>query len=63
MMQSFVMMAVVTLLWAVVGYSLASATGTSFIGGLPSRFPARRRRAPDPDYAATIPHRPSWSIS
>src|SRR5438270_2314088 len=33
MMQSFVLMAVVTVLWAVVGYSLAFAEGTPYIGG------------------------------
>src|SRR3982751_2095380 len=33
MMQSFILMAVVTVLWAVVGYSLAFAEGNAFIGG------------------------------
>src|SRR5690242_18689368 len=33
MMQSFAMMAVVTVLWAIVGYSIAFGSGTSFIGG------------------------------
>src|SRR2546430_3065784 len=32
MMQSFILMAVVTVLWAVVGYSLAFAEGTAFVG-------------------------------
>ena len=34
MMQSFILMAVVTVLWAVVGYSMAFAEGTPFVGGL-----------------------------
>src|SRR5690349_17985554 len=34
MMHSFVLMAVVTLLWAVVGYSLSFAEGTPFLGDL-----------------------------
>src|SRR5579864_7528968 len=34
MMQSFSLMAVVTVLWAVIGYSLAFSTGTPVIGGL-----------------------------
>ena len=38
MMQSFMMMAVITVLWAVVGYSLAFAPGNSFIGGLDHIF-------------------------
>src|ERR1700738_3252617 len=32
MMQSFTLMAVVTVLWAVVGYSLAFSEGNAFIG-------------------------------
>jgi len=33
MMQSFAMMGLVTILWAVVGYSLAFGHGNAFIGG------------------------------
>src|SRR6201988_1188991 len=33
MMQSFILMAVVSIVWAVVNYSLAFGSGTSFIGG------------------------------
>src|SRR6516225_7038812 len=32
MMQSFAMMALVTVIWALLGYSLAFGSGTSFIG-------------------------------
>ncbi|HMG84372.1 MAG TPA: ammonium transporter [Terracidiphilus sp.] len=55
MMQSFAMMGLVTILWAIVGYSLAFAHGTSFIGGLEHIFLRGVSLAPNPDYAATIP--------
>ena len=45
MMQSFAMMAVITVLWALVLYSLCFGSGTSFIGGLSTCLPARGRRA------------------
>src|SRR5436305_13004698 len=38
MMQSFAMMAVVTVLWAVVTYSLAFGSGNAVIGGLQNMF-------------------------
>ena len=44
MMHSFVLMAVVTVLWAVVGYSLAFGDGNPFIGGLRYAVPERRGR-------------------
>src|SRR5689334_8995394 len=34
MVQSFAMMALVTILWALFGYSLAFGSGNSFMGGL-----------------------------
>jgi Amt family ammonium transporter len=55
MMQSFAMMAVITVLWALVLYSLCFASGTSFIGGLSNAFLHGVGAQPDPDYAATIP--------
>src|SRR6516165_2890227 len=55
MMQSFAMMGLVTILWAVVGYSLAFGHGTSFIGGLDHLFLRGVGLAPNADYAATIP--------
>ncbi len=55
MMQSFIMMAVITVVWALFGYSLAFAKGTSFIGGLDYIF--LRGVGTDPSvYAGTIPH-------
>ncbi len=55
MMQSFAMMAIVTLLWGLVCYSLAFGAGNSFIGGLHNVFLRGVGAHPDPDYAATIP--------
>ena len=56
MMHSFILMATVTVLWAVVGYSLAFSEGTSFVGGLRYLFLNGVGAAPNPDYAPTIPH-------
>jgi Amt family ammonium transporter len=55
MMQSFAMMGLVTILWAIAGYSLAFGHGTSFIGGLEHVFLRGVGLAPNPDYAPTIP--------
>ncbi len=55
MMQTFAMMAVITILWAVVSYSLAFGEGSAFIGGLHNLFLHGVGLAPDPKYAATIP--------
>jgi ammonium transporter, Amt family len=55
MMHSFAMMAVITVLWALVSYSLAFGPGTSFVGGFHNLFLKGVGAAPDPDYAATIP--------
>ncbi len=48
MMQSFAMMAVVTVLWAVVTYSLAFSSGNAFIGGLHNMFLHGVGLAPSP---------------
>lgn len=55
MMQSFILMAVVTVLWAFFGYSLVFGSGNSFIGGFEYAFLHGVGSAPNPDYAATIP--------
>ncbi len=55
MMQSFVLMAVVTVLWAVCGYSLAFAEGNVIFGDLRYLFLNGVGSAPNPDYAGTIP--------
>jgi len=55
MVQSFAMMALVTILWAFIGYSLAFGPGNSFIGGLHNWLLHGVSLQPDPDYAPTIP--------
>jgi Amt family ammonium transporter len=55
MMHSFILMAVVTVLWAVVGYSLAFGEGSWFIGDLRYLFLHGVGSAPNADYAPTIP--------
>ncbi len=55
MMQSFAMMAIVTVLWAFLTYSLTFDSCTSFIGGLHHIFLKGVGLNPDPDYSATIP--------
>ena len=55
MMQSFALMAIVTLLWGAVSYSLAFAPGNSFVGGFHNILLRGVGAQPDPDYAATIP--------
>jgi Amt family ammonium transporter len=55
MMQSFAMMAVITVLWGLVSYSLAFGPGTGFIGGFHNLFLHGVGAQPDTDYAATIP--------
>jgi Amt family ammonium transporter len=55
MMQSFAMMAIITVSWAFVSYSLAFDSGSAFLGGLHHIFLRGVGAAPDADYAATIP--------
>jgi ammonium transporter, Amt family len=55
MMQSFTLMALITVIWAIVGYSLCFHSGNGFIGSLGYFCLHGVGGAPDPDYAATIP--------
>ncbi|HVG27259.1 MAG TPA: hypothetical protein VM865_06615, partial [Acidobacteriaceae bacterium] len=55
MMQTFAMMAVITVLWALVLYSLAFGQGNAFIGGLHNVLLHGVGLTPNPTYAATIP--------
>jgi Amt family ammonium transporter len=55
MMQCFILMAVISVLWAVVGYSLAFAEGNVFVGGLDHVFLRGVGMEPS-GYAGTIPH-------
>ncbi len=54
--MSFIALAVGALVWAILGYSLAFASGSSWIGGLGYAFLAGVGTAPNPDYGATVPH-------
>ena len=56
MMQSFAMMALITLLWAVCGYSLVFGGGNPFIGDLRYLFLRGVGAEPNALYAPTIPH-------
>ncbi|HEX8523690.1 MAG TPA: ammonium transporter [Tepidisphaeraceae bacterium] len=60
MMQSFILMAVVSIVWAVIGYSLAFDTGNAFIGGFRFAFMREVGAAPV-EYAPTIPHT-TWMV-
>src|ERR1039458_8107621 len=55
MMQSFILMGVVTVLWAFFGYSLVFHEGNRFIGNFGYLFLQGVGGAPNPDYAPTIP--------
>ncbi len=55
-MHSFALMGLVTVLWALVGYSLAFGEGFPFLGDLRYLFLNGVGGAPQPDYAGTIPH-------
>jgi ammonium transporter, Amt family len=55
MMQSFAMMAIITVVWGIIGYSLCFGSGNSFIGGFEHVFLRGVGAAPDVDYAPTIP--------
>lgn len=55
MMQTFAMMGVITVLWALLTYSLAFGDGNAFIGGLHNIFLRGVGLEPDKAYAATIP--------
>jgi Amt family ammonium transporter len=56
MMHGFALMGVVTILWAVVGYSLAFSEESPFVGGLRYLFMSGVGAQPNAAYAATIPH-------
>jgi len=55
MMQSFAMMGLITIIWAVAGYSLAFGHGNFFIGGFEHFFLRGVGLTPNTDYAPTIP--------
>jgi Amt family ammonium transporter len=55
MMHSFVMMALITVIWAFVGYSLVFSEGNPFVGGLKFALLSGVGKEPNADYAGTIP--------
>src|SRR6185503_3558096 len=55
-MQNFIMVGIITIQWIVIGYTLAFANGSSFLGGLQWAGLSGVGAAPNADYAATIPH-------
>src|SRR6266700_7739391 len=56
MMQSFALMALITIMWALVGYSLAFGGSGPVIGDFSHAFLRGVGVDPNPDYAGTIPH-------
>jgi Amt family ammonium transporter len=56
LMQSFVALGIVTLVWVLWGYSLAFGPGNSWIGSFAWFGLNHVGPAPNPDYGATIPH-------
>jgi len=61
MMHSFILMATVSILWAIVGYSLCFAEGSPFIGDLRYVMLKGVGAEPNADYAGTIPQQ-TWMI-
>jgi Amt family ammonium transporter len=56
LMQIFIMVGLITAQWIVIGYTLAFSNGSSFLGGLQWMGLSGVGAAPNPNYAATIPH-------
>src|SRR5271156_6186123 len=55
MMHSFIMMGLITVIWAICGYSLVFSEGSPFIGGFKYLFLNGVGADSNPDYAGTIP--------
>ena len=56
LMQSFIIVALISVQWVLFGYSISFATGGSFLGGLDWIGLRNVGLDPNGDYAATIPH-------
>jgi Amt family ammonium transporter len=56
LMQSFILMVVATVMWALFGYSLSFGDGNAFIGDMRFAMMNGVGMEPNTDYAATIPH-------
>ena len=63
MMQSFALMALITVLWALVGYSLCFGGNGPVIGGFEHAFLRGVGADPNPDYAGTIPQTDFHGVS
>ena len=61
MMHSFILMATVSVIWAIVGYSLCFAEGSAFIGDFRYVLLKGVGAEPNADYAGTIPQQ-TWMI-
>lgn len=55
MLKSLISIGIVTLLWALVGYSLVFSEGNAFIGGLDFAFLRGVGGEPNADYSTTLP--------
>jgi Amt family ammonium transporter len=55
MMQSFILMAIVSVVWALVGFSIAFDAGNPFFGGFRFAFMREVWMFPSPDYSTGIP--------
>ncbi len=56
-MQSFIAMALITVIWVVVGYSLAFSPGNDWLGGLGwAGLKEVSQKTPSTNYGTTIPH-------
>jgi Amt family ammonium transporter len=60
MMQSFILMAIVSVVWAIIGYSLCFDVGSPYLGGTRFFFLKDVGIAPS-EYAPTIPHT-TWMV-
>src|SRR5262249_3549514 len=56
LMQSFIALGIVTLVWVLWGYSFAFGPGNGFLGGLSWFGLNGVGQTPNADYGATIPH-------
>ena len=56
MMQSFILMVIATIMWALFGYSLSFGDGNAFIGDMRFAMMNGVGMEPNTDYAPTIPH-------
>jgi Amt family ammonium transporter len=55
MLKSLISIGIVTIIWAVCGYSLVFSDGNAFIGGLDFAFLRNVGADPNPNYSATLP--------